>query len=200
MSAGLEAVEAYLAPLPEGLDSYPECGMKGATVRAYLGGLPAFTLSPDLPEPIAALFHRPPKSSAWVPEVVCHALITYVAFDVLGGEQAYLEHVHRTNYALFTSLAYRVLFKVLSPKQIVTQASARWDVFHTGTTLEPVGKIGRKGGKLAMRGPPHHWSPLLSRGYASSFRAAAEAGGARDVGFEITADGPGGWIFDARWR
>lgn len=46
MSAGLEAVEAYLAPPPEGRDSYPECGMKGATVRAYLGGLPAFTLSP----------------------------------------------------------------------------------------------------------------------------------------------------------
>ena len=199
-SSGLDAVARYLDSLPAGVASHPECQMKGAVIRAYFDSLPAISAPPELPAEAIALLEQPPAPSAWVPEVVCHVLMLLAAHDLFETEDAYLDHVLRTNRALFESLTYRVLFSLVRPKTTLAQASARWGLFHAGTTLEPVGKIRRGSGDLVLRAPPDHCPLVLAKGYAASFRAVVEAAGASGAEVEVELRNPGEVLFRARWR
>ena len=194
------SVAAYLEGLPGGVDAYPDCQTKGAAIRAYLDTLPALSLPASLPDPVAALLERPPPSSGWASEVRWHAMMLYLGSDAALGEQGYLDSVYDANMALLGSLAYRMLFRVVSTRAVLAQAASRWSLFHRGTTLEPLGRIARREGTLRMTTPADMCPPLIARGYAQAFRAAVVASGGREAKIELEQAKPTTIEFRVRWR
>ncbi len=199
MSAGHDAMHEYLASLPAGIDSYPECRMKGAVVRSLLDTLTGYAPPTSLPRAIVELFEHPPAPSGWVPEVPVHALMTITAHDHHGGELAYLEHALHGNRALLDSLAFRILFRFVSPKKVLIQATERWQLFHAGTQIEVETTRDRRGGVLLMRTPPQHCPLLVAKGYAMAIRAAVEAAGGKTVDIDAEARSPTLIAYDVRW-
>lgn len=200
MSGGVDAVLAYLDSVPGGVDAYPECQTKGAAVRAYLDTLPALSLPSALPRPVTDLLERPPSPSGWVSEVRWHAMMLYLGTDEVLGEQGYLDSVYAANVALLDSLAYRMLFRVVSTRAVLAQAASRWSLFHRGSALVPVGRIGRREGVLRLTTPPNSCPRLIARGYAQAFRGAVVASGGRDAAIEVVPEGPTLIEFRVRWQ
>lgn len=199
MTSGHVAVREYLERLPDGLASHPECRMKGAVVRSMLETMAGYSpAASPIPE-IRQLLEHPPAASAWVPEVHCHALMLIVAHDLHGGESSYLEQTLRGNRTLLDSLAYRVLFRFVSPKKVLADAHKRWQVFHAGSEMVYVPGPERAGGGLQLRTPPHHCPLLVAKGYGMAIRAALEAAGAKDVQVATTMHDPTTTVFDLRW-
>ena len=72
---GTPLLSAYLASLPEGLDSFPQVQQKGSIVQSFLDGVPIQTHLSSLPGPLADWVKHPPLASAWVSEVKGFALM-----------------------------------------------------------------------------------------------------------------------------
>jgi hypothetical protein len=195
---GLDAMNDYLARLPAGIDSHPECRMKGAAVRAMLDSFRGFTPPPGTPAAILDMLAHPPAPSGWANEVPCHALMLIAAYDLFGGESGYLDNVLTGNRALFDSLVYRILFRFVSAKKILRQVDERWLMFHTGTTLE-CEAVREHHCVLVLRGPAQHVPLLVGKGYGMAIRAAIEAAGAANVEFDASGRSPHEISFDVRW-
>jgi len=79
----------YVARLPEGLRSFPECRAKASLLRALLEarGERPLTLSAHAPRELVDLVRHPPMPSDWISEVhyvaVHHLIATLGAADVL---------------------------------------------------------------------------------------------------------------------
>lgn len=198
MTVGVDAMNDYLARLPAGIDSYPECRMKGAVVRAMLGTFRGFSPPPGTPDPILDMLAHPPAPSGWANEVPCHALMLVAAHDLLGGEANYLEHVLVGNRALLDSLVYRILFRFVSAKKVLRQVDPRWQMFHVGTKLE-CEAAHEHDAALVLHGPAHHVPLLVAKGYGMAIRAAIEAAGAANVEFDVRVRSPQEISFDLRW-
>lgn len=199
MTSGHAALIEYLDRLPDGLASHPECRMKGAVVRSMLETMAGYSPAASPVPEVRELLERPPAASAWVPEVHCHALMLVVAHDLHGDEASYLEYTLRGNRALLDSLAYRVLFRFVSPKRVLADAHKRWQVFHAGSEMAYVPGPERARSGLQLRTPPHHCPLLVAKGYGMAIRAALEAAGAKDVEVVTTTREPSTIDFDLRW-
>ncbi|MCZ7677693.1 MAG: hypothetical protein M5U28_02505 [Sandaracinaceae bacterium] len=134
---------AYLARLPEGLASHPQCVVKASVLRDVADARP---LGPDdlaaLPGPVAQLVREPPPVSSWVPEV--HALVAMIAIrdrHFAPGEiglSAYEEWTYERNKKLLARPLYRALFLLLSPERLLRNVGNRWAMFRRGSRLELV--------------------------------------------------------------
>ncbi|MEM6293543.1 MAG: hypothetical protein AAGA54_19880 [Myxococcota bacterium] len=128
-----ERLRAYLAQLPAGLDSFPECQAKASVHRRVL----AYSKAPllGLPEPLQTLVDDPPPANTWIPQ--CQALALIVAAveaqQVDGpAENAWIQaaagHV-------FNSPMYRILMWAATPRLLFKGAHLRWSAFFRGSTL-----------------------------------------------------------------
>ena len=68
-------VARYLTSLPNGLDSYPQCEVKGSVLRQLADSTPVPFPSQGLPPQLEALVETPPLPSDWIPEVHFNALM-----------------------------------------------------------------------------------------------------------------------------
>lgn len=72
-------LHAYLAQLPQGLNSYPEALSKGSLLRSSLEGHDVGRLVDELPDVLRAVIESPPPAGVWVPAVhsdaVFHAVV-----------------------------------------------------------------------------------------------------------------------------
>jgi hypothetical protein len=178
-------VAAYLAPLPDGMASYPDCCVKASVYRDALTSL---SLSSEdltgLPREIRDLIERPPLVSAWVPEV--HSCVILIALldrhfeRGPAGLEAYAHWTYERNRRLLTRPLYRALFLLLSPERLLRSVGSRWGAFRKGTSLELVAQ-GTGWAELVVRHPPHVFNETTLYGLRGAFRAAAEAAGARNV-------------------
>lgn len=183
-SAAVEAVEQYLGRLPGGLAAHPECQMKGSVLRAFAADLPRPLVADGaLPEPIRELIGSPPLPTAWIPEVHATALIVFASAACFADTKSFVDHAHKTNYALLDSLAYRVLFRLVGATRLAAQAAARWSVFHKGTSIDILSREDHAV-RLRLKAPAHHVPRVLAQAYATAFRAAVEISGQRDVVFD----------------
>ena len=126
---------SYLAGLPRGLDSYPECQARTSLCKNFLDSLPTPRPRPDqVPEPFARALVRLP-AALWMPEVHAMAISLAIADHYGFDDAAYLRWVHEANSGYFRSVLLRVLMAFVSPAELVARASARWSSIHTGSTL-----------------------------------------------------------------
>lgn len=126
----------YLARLPDGIRSYPDCQAKGSVLRSVLDTAP-FTLSTaGLPSEAVELMATPPLPSEWMSEVALNVLL--MAYQERVPREQYLRWCYDRNRALLNTSLYRVLFLVVSPERLYVGMSQRWAAFRRGTKLQLV--------------------------------------------------------------
>lgn len=197
----IEEMNRYLAALPHGLDSHPQCLMKGSVVRVLLARLPDSRMIDALPAPLRQLIEYPPLPTAWVREVHASAMVVYLAHAAYGSEEALVAQAYRDHFALLDSAAYRILFRFVGAHRLLGQVASRWSLFHQGTELSVLEKARpHEGGSVRLKCPPHHVPAVLAKCYATAFRAAIEIAGARNASIESHAIDASTIEYRGRWQ
>ena len=200
MSAGLEAMNGYLARLPAGLESHSECTVRGSVVRSFLEGLPGHDAYQGVPAPLRAMVETPPLPGQWVPEVHASALMTFAAAQFFPGTTEYRRHLHDSNYALLDSFAYRMLFRLVPAARLLKQTAGRWAHFHRGTELLVVKQqVDRRSATANLHSPAHHVPPPVAEAYSMAFAAVLEISGEHEVRVDVEAVDPRNTRFQLRW-
>jgi hypothetical protein len=178
----LPELRNYLASLPRGLDSFPECSVRDFAVEAYAREFGRFGTEAGLPEPVANLFLGR-FGASWLPEVhfqAAHAAVRDLAFP---DDASFYEWLYRANVELFDRPVLRSLMRLLSPTLVVIGATRRWATFHVGSVLT-TGKLGRQGNREMTRAKLQYPSGLFARcfleGLEQAFLAALVASRAKD--------------------
>lgn len=200
MNEGRDELDRYLDALPHGLDSYPECQMKGSVVRIIVSRLPASSIG-ELPRPLARWIEAPPLPTEWVSEVHATALVVYAARVVYGSDEALVQRAYEDNYALLDSLTYRILFRFVGAQRLLPQTAARWSMFHRGTELTVIEQRDpRRGATVRLRTPPKHVPSVMARVYGVGFKAALEIAGGRNVQMDVLPVDVNTIDFRGRWE
>lgn len=185
--APLARLDRYLASLPHGIDSYPDCVQKGSVSKEFLRFMPSAGLAGRVPKPVENLILRPPAPSAWVPEVHVEALFLSVLDAHFGDDTEFLTRSYVANKELLTGPLYRVLMLVASPLYLVKNAESRWKTFHRGVNLLtdalPTEKTGTA--RFHLEYPKLLLPEVLAKSYTTAFRAGLEAAGGREVKAEV---------------
>jgi len=187
---GFERMERYLAGLPAGLDSFPECMAKGSVLRSTLIQQPVSELAARLPAPLRALVTDPPVDSEWLSEARFVAIYLAVA-DVRGlSEGEVLAWARDRNRALFRNPAYRILMAVSSPATLLRGATMRWSNWHRGSTLEVEG-ITDVGVRALLRFPPGLFDDLMLKVFGEAYSAGLELARAKSPASSVELLEPG---------
>jgi hypothetical protein len=183
----LPEMRKYLAALPRGLDSYPECTIRDIAVEAYARDFGRFGTEPGLPEEVAALFTGRFRST-WLPEVqfqAAHAAVRDLAF---ADDPSFYRWLYKANVELFDRPVIRSLMRLLSPTLVVIGATRRWSTFHTGSELT-TGKLDKAGGRemtlAKLVFPPGLFARCFLEGLEQAFLAALVASRAKEAAVKL---------------
>jgi hypothetical protein len=123
----------YLAQLPAGLASFPECEAKGSVVRK----VHEFSRMPlaGLPRPLQHQLDAPESATTWVPQ--CHTLALILAMVESRGLAGAQESawIREAATHLFSSPMYQILMWAATPRMVFKAANVRWRAFFRGNTL-----------------------------------------------------------------
>lgn len=173
---------AYLASMPDGLESHAACKIRDVVLDPYVRDYKAIAAEPGLPVPVADLL-RGRVPGPWISEVlfqVGHLVVRDRAFAADGPLH---EWMRSANAEVFDKPILRSLMRLVSPSLIVLGASKRWAAFHLGSdlTVERVVEAdGRAGSVAHLRYPPGLFSALFLETLEGSFVAALAASRARE--------------------
>lgn len=197
-TAGLERMERYVAGLPDGLDSYPECLAKGSVLRSTLLQQPVEQIAARLPAPLRLLVTDPPVDSEWLSEARFVAIYHAVA-DVRGYSDADVQSWSRDrNRVLFRNPAYRILMAVSSPATLLRGAAMRWANWHRGSTLEVDGILD-VGVRATLRFPPGLFDDLMLKSFGEAFVAGLELARAKAPASTVELVEPGAARYLVSW-
>jgi hypothetical protein len=182
----LPRLARYVAGLPDGLASHPECKAKGSLVRSLLEEQSRADLVAALPGSLRPLALDPPMGSEWIPEVQFVGLIHAVADLRRMRDGDVLAWSRERNRALFRNPAYRILVSVVSPARLIRFAGARWGAFHRGSTLS-VEDATDTSVRFLLEFPQGLFDPLALGAYGEAFAAALEASHANDPEVRVDA-------------
>lgn len=189
-----------MADLPRGADSYPECVVKASVFRNFFAERDVGPLLRALPPELAAVLRDPPPPSSWMSEVRATAIYLASA-ETIFTERTFVSHAYKSNYALFDSPMYRVLFRLVGVRRVLSKAADNWTHFHRGTTLTTtLFDDANKRAELRIDAPAKHVPPLLADGYATALRAAVEIAGGAEVQAIITLSSPTQTAIAVRWK
>jgi len=194
----LPRVAEYLAPLPAGVASYPQCVAKGALLRRALGQRP---LTRDhvlaLPKVLRELVACPPLDGESVPDVWLAGVLLAIADAYEMTDEEYLDWIRNLNSTMFNTL-FRILMKAVSPDHLMRRAAEKWKVFHRGSSLAIVEHT--RGRCVAQLTFPHLlFHGLALRQFAPVFEAALQRCDPRGR-VELGSYDPTQALFVARWR
>ncbi len=173
----------YLASLPSGLASYPECRAKTDFSHVVLGDYPKLLEEARLPEELRRHFDLGAPGQM-MPECTAITLRLILRDLQFAGDEPYLAWTYEASARVFRSGVYRMLMYVMSPSLVIMGAAKRWSAFRVGTTLSA--KADKKSAQLELTYPPRLYPELVLLGHAQSFRAAVDAAGAADSKVELT--------------
>jgi hypothetical protein len=168
------ALARYLASLPQGVDSYPECTVRAATLIAALDLL-ELEGTEGLPEPVRALIEGPPHRSQHVREVHNLLFFSWLRDARFDGDEAFLSFTDAAFRRFYARPLYRVAFMMGRPDQVASASRRIWAWVRRGTRLEVTGR-GHQHVWLRITSPPHLFDALharvLARGLAVAYRSA----------------------------
>lgn len=196
----LPRMEAYIAALPAGLDSYPTCKQKGSLTRLWVAEMPLAAHLQLLPPDLRTLVEQPPLASAWVPEVHANALYLAASDLLFPREDDFVECIYRLDVKLFQSPLYRAITLIASPASFLRGLELGWKLFRRGqhiaiTTTSPTSL------RIRVTWPPLVTPMLIARCVGTGFRAAAEATGTvTGLKADLTEFDRTTAVYDISWR
>jgi len=197
----LPHLERYLAELPDGWASFPDCVAKATLLQQTQALLPE-GLDDAVPERIARRLAEEAPPTAWVPEVEHIAFVLAIA-DLR-------EHAGRSRESLWAELSeenrklmarreYRSLLQTGAPERMFRQLEQGWHRFHRGTEFACT-EATVASARLELRFPPTLLPELALRMRVASIHgvlAACEVE-SLDVDYELVQ--PGLARYHIAWR
>jgi hypothetical protein len=168
---------AYVASLPQGLDSFPECRMNHHVLEHVPTDFPDLAAGQLMPPQLADFFARR-IAGDWFHEAVGNTIYLMIRDQCYRDDASFQGWNQKNIDRLIRNPLFRAIMVLLSPALVVIGAGKRWGSFHQGTTMktEPVGQAGDR---LQVRGmltfPAGLYDPLLLRLHTSTFLAALVA-------------------------
>jgi len=187
----------YVARLPEGLRSFPECRAKASLLRALLEARGDKPLPRAGPPELVSLVCEPPTPNSWISEVQYVAAHYFLADADRAGEKEFIEMTYRASRALTESRMYSALAKVASPSVMFRGAVTSWALIHRGVRLSARAAVGTASAWLLH--PAHLYPRLAHVSAAEGFRAVIEAANGQNVVVKLLESRPDGAEFEASW-
>lgn len=194
-----ETASAYLAALPNGLDSFPDELLRMDVVQPMVEELQ----KTDADHPVTAqvLARVAAHEADYVPEVWLQALSARLAERL--GPDAYFDWARRDSLRLVDRPFFRPLMRVLSPTLLLMGTARRWGALRKGTnTLSsgPVAKSeGRKSAELLLTFPPGLFTTAFLDSLGPSFSVLVEAARGSDPEVVRSAGAPGESRYRLSW-
>ena len=171
--------DAYVASLPDGLDSYPDCVVKGSVVRVFGDRLEPEVLD-NLPAEVRELSRNPPQMNEWVPFAKVAGLAHGVRDQVFIGDDDGLRVWFAGGMeSVLSSPMYRILLSLTSPVRIARTSERRWSAFNRGVTRKCLA-VFENGARGEVRYPPYLIDELLAEAFVQSFERALALSRARN--------------------
>ncbi len=193
------ALAAYVASLPDGLNSYPHCQSKAALYRSLLADRPLAEADlAALPADLRRLVQAPKTVASWIPEVHSHALMLAVydrRFDSLAAFEQYSFLVQRQ---LFASRIYAILMKAATPSLLLRGVSLRWKAFHKGSRLVAEA-VRSHSAVVRLDQPAGVWDHVVGVALGAALRATADLMDVTNVQAEIVDETPELIRYELRW-
>lgn len=186
-----EVVEAYLATLPRGLASYPQCTSKASSIAFQLARRPT-PPDPSLPAEVCEVLTTPPLPNAWLPTTVFVATTLAmgahhgISFETLSAE---------ATSDMVASPLYSLTLRMLSPSMLLRAGAATWGLFHRGATMVVREVDGHYEARLSF--PTALFPEHILRGFARSFQTIIVASGTPDVRVALASFGSTFGVFRA---
>jgi hypothetical protein len=185
---------AYVAALPNGLDSYPQCRARTDVNRVVLERFPKLLEHGGVDPSLVQRLVRATRAGDWMTEVEAVTTRLMVRDTALVTDTAYRQWNHAVAAEVFSRPMYRVLMYVMSPTLVLMGASKRWAAFREGTTL--VSRADKSKRELELSYPPKLYTEIVLHGIGEAFRAALVAAGAKEPLLDLDEAG----AEKARWR
>ncbi|MCA9610121.1 MAG: hypothetical protein KC619_31205 [Myxococcales bacterium] len=186
----------YLAALPDGLASYPDCVSKATLLRSALEGHEDAAVD-DLRPELLELYREPPPATIWVPAVEVNAIF-HVIVDVYYPTQAQvIEWARRRTLRMRDNPIYRRILRVTSPWALFRISQQLDGLFQRGTHIAP--ELEKGHARFELTHPPHLVSRINQVANVGMFEAMVEMTGCRDARCEMTASSPTGATFEMTW-
>lgn len=198
-SAAFPAASAYLASLPDGLDSFPDCTARPETYEGVHQSFPQDRIPPGLPESIQTFLRGEQKG--WQPEVV--PLVTYVMLSDVMGRDGFLQWTRDDASRLFQRGFIRHLMKLVSPTLVALGAASRWKTLRRGTAIvaEPVKTEADRHYTTSRVTSPHGLYPeIFAHGLTQALGAAVSGARGTDIRVELVAYRPDEIVHRASWN
>jgi len=193
-------MNAYLASLPNGLDSYPDALANIDVYENHRRRLAQHTERQSLPGPLGDVIFGSPKG--WVSDVAGTCLPLLLRDVVFDDDAALMAFTQEGMAQLYSNPLYRTLMRVLSPSLILMGAARRWGTFRRGSSLaaQPLADTpGRRNYELTLTYPPGLYPPLLLDTVTVAFRTSVETGGAKQAAAFIKSHGGTSAVFGLSW-
>lgn len=178
---------AYIASLPQGLESYPQCTMVAEALQVQRSILPQMDQLTGLPAPLQQLI-KPFPADQWVPEVHAIAVGHAIRDALFTRDEDHAKFIEQLNEQLLNRPLYRALFRLLSPQLLVMGAARRWNTLHRGTTLEadptPVVQSGRRRIRAIFTFPPRLMDAFVVERYSRACLVAVRLSGGKNAIWE----------------
>jgi hypothetical protein len=178
---------AYLASLPQGLESHVSCQVRADVhldIPPLLASLPSDTTLP----PSLRGFIDGSARTEWIPETVANTLMLLVRDAVHKSDEALLAWDYERNVKLFNRPLNRALVYVMSTSLLVMGCAKRWSNFHRGTSLyaTPIASTaGKKSSRAVLSFPDGLYDRLLVDILCGAYRAALAAGKAKNAAVDV---------------
>lgn len=178
----LPRLDEYLATLPAGMASHPECQIKGGALAQLIDTLPSVGRDQY---PLQHYFRDGVLPSSWYPEVHMAVLTLATREIAFPSDAGFLEWMRDGNLKLFQSKLYYRLMKLVSPRTLLQRGSVNWSQFHRGSEFV-VDEIDDGHALARLRFPSRLFSALHARALGKAFEAALVFNGAAAAALQLT--------------
>lgn len=176
----LDEALAYLARLPHGTASFPECTVRASIYEPWRKELPALDLqsTSEVFSPAFATYLRSGPSDDWIPEVWASVLLELWFTGVADrDEERCRARLRRGNREVFEGPLYRAVLRVLSASLVVMGTARTWGLTRRGSsaraTMGPRSASPRVG-RVVVSHPPWLFSERQLVGFEEGFMAVGD--------------------------
>lgn len=195
----LERTRAYVASLPQGLASYPECRGKVSIWKNILRWTDTGELRGRVPPELTIFTSEGLLDVTWMSvaeSFACHLALRDTLFRT---DSAMADHFRMLDRRLLSGPLYRMLFAVASPHRVVHAADRRFRAMFEGITLEARPEDACRV-SLSLRYPPRLLPELVGRLYLVAFEVAVELAGAKAVRSRVLEHGDTAARYELTWE
>lgn len=182
-------VDRYLARLPRGLGSHPECLTKASVFRIFCESrsIRHFPWE-QAPAEVATLLRTPVPYTEWLPETHVMATILAIADHHKLSDAETVHWFHDANATLLGNRMYRALLSLASPSLFIAAAPKGWALFHRGSGIGVVQRGNTA--SVTLRFPPYLYCELVRQGLGEGFKIAVSMSRAKHTQVEIVGSTP----------